>query len=134
MTFRKSKGLFIGLIALTGCATTHYTPKVIAPVSIGPKEQFVAMASGKGESLMDAIRNAIGRSGADTITNVFVDEEENCYDGMFGTTCLPTGNIRIFGTLIKYDRTTESAQASTTPQYHPDFQETPTDKGRCPHK
>lgn len=86
-----------------GCATTHYFPMVVSPVSLGPKEKVIGMGSGTGESLMAAIAAAIKGTGADTMLNIFVDQEESCTQGWSSLICVPTNHIRVFGTLIKYE-------------------------------
>jgi hypothetical protein len=65
--------------------------------NIGPQERVIGMASGKGEGLEEAIKNAIGQTSADTLVNVFIDSEWVCFFG-----CRPTGLVRVFGTLIEY--------------------------------
>ena len=96
------KSVFILIAALSGCAEIHYSPRLVPPMSVGPKEKVIGTAAGEGESLLAGINNAIGKTGADTMVNVFIDQEESCTNTWGVLSCMPMNNVRIFGTLIKY--------------------------------
>lgn len=91
-------GLLMSVL-LSGCV--HYVPVGVSTTALGPREKPIGLATGRGESLKEAVENAIGNSGADTMINVFVDQEWLCYWAIWWQ-CNPTQKTRVFGTLIKY--------------------------------
>ena len=88
--------LLVLIPLLPGCY--NYVPAAISSANLTPKGKVIGVASGKGESLEDAVRDAIGDTGADTMVDVFAEKQLFCF-----FLCYPTGMTRVFGTLIKYE-------------------------------
>ena len=117
--------LVVSLGMLAGCSYSR--PVTIAPMSLGPKEEPVAMAHGvaattyffgfnmgTGNTFEEALEDAKLHAGVygDTLANVFVDEQLFCFPACFFP-IIKSVTTSVTGTLIRYNAPSFKHQVNT---------------------